>query len=156
MASKTGVEHTQNGSVLGTTWGHPEQGRGKPARSTPLSARRVALASVYCNKKGPCMCSLEHTQERGQMTKTKAIYPEGRVSVCITAVTDMAAVYLLVLFLGSSVFCVISNTRRTPEEPRRTPEEHQRYPEEKPPPCPLLPLPLYKPIRQVTSSRIAR
>ena len=37
------------------------QGRDKPARSTPLSARRVALASMYCSKKGPYMCSLEHT-----------------------------------------------------------------------------------------------
>ena len=62
------------------------------------------------------------------------------VSVCITAVTDMAAVSLLVFFWCSSgffwvllvFFCVIEhqkNTRRTPEEPRRTqknPEEHQK------------------------------
>jgi cytoskeletal protein RodZ len=63
------------------------------------------------------------------------------VSVCITAVTGMAAVSLLVFFWCSSgvllvFFCVLlcssvlSNTRRTPEEhqknTRRTPEEHQK------------------------------
>ena len=67
------------------------------------------------------------------------------VSVCITAVTGMAAVSLLVFFWCSSgvllvFFCVLlcyrtpeehqKNTRRTPEEPRRTQknpegEEHQ-------------------------------
>ena len=63
------------------------------------------------------------------------------VSVCITAVTGMAAVSLLVFFWCSSVFfcvllcsSVLSNTRRTPEEhqkdTRRTPEEHQKNPEE--------------------------
>ena len=67
------------------------------------------------------------------------------VSVCITAVTGMAAVSLLVFFWCSSgvllvFFCVLlcssvlSNTRRTPEEhqkdTRRTPEEHQKNPEE--------------------------
>ena len=60
------------------------------------------------------------------------------VSVCITAVTDMAAVSLLVFFwcssgvlLGSSGFfwcsSVLSNTRRTPEEHQK---ERQKNPEE--------------------------
>ena len=72
------------------------------------------------------------------------------VSVCITAVTGMAAVSLLVFFwcssgvlLCSSVFfCVIEhqkNTRRTPEEnqkntrrtPEGTPEEPRRTQKEK-------------------------
>ena len=52
------------------------------------------------------------------------------VSVCITAVTDMAAVSLLVFFWCSSgffwvllvFFCVIEHQKNT----RRTPEEHQK------------------------------
>ena len=45
------------------------------------------------------------------------------VSVCITAVTGMAAVSLLVFFWCSSVFfCVIEHQKNT----RRTPEEHQK------------------------------
>ena len=58
------------------------------------------------------------------------------VSVCITAVTDMAAVSLLVFFWVLLVFfCVIEhqkNTRRTPEgtpeEPRRTQKEKNTSP----------------------------
>ena len=65
------------------------------------------------------------------------------VSVCITAVTDMAAVSLLVFFWCSSgffwvllvFFCVIEhqkNARRTPEgtpeEPRRTQKEKNTSP----------------------------
>ena len=69
---------------------------------------------------------------------------------------------LLVFFWCSSgvllafFWCSITqkNARRTPEEPRRTQKNTRRTPEEKPPPCPLLPL--YKPKRQVTSSRITR
>ena len=64
------------------------------------------------------------------------------VSVCITAVTDMAAVSLLVFFwcssgvlLGSSGFfwcsSVLSNTRRTPEEHQKNPEEPRRTQKEK-------------------------
>ena len=52
------------------------------------------------------------------------------VSVCITAVTDMAAVSLLVFFWCSSgffwvllvFFCVIEHQKNA----RRTPEEHQK------------------------------
>ena len=57
------------------------------------------------------------------------------VSVCITAVTDMAAVSLLVFFwvLLAFFWCssVLSNTRRTPEgtkERQKNPEE-QKNPE---------------------------
>ena len=82
------------------------------------------------------------------------------VSVCITAVTDMAAVSLLVFFWCSSgffwrssgvllvffcvllvFFCVIEhqkNTRRTPEEHQKNPEEPRRTQKEKntsPPVC---------------------
>ena len=52
------------------------------------------------------------------------------VSVCITAVTGMAAVSLLVFFWCSSVFFCVLLCYRTPEEhqknTRRTPEEHQK------------------------------
>ena len=66
--------------------------------------------------------------------------------------------FLLVFFWCSSgvllVFAITQKNTRRPEEPRRTQKNTRRTPEEKPPPCPLLPL--YKPKRQVTSSRITR
>ena len=63
------------------------------------------------------------------------------VSVCITAVTDMAAVSLLVFWCSSGVLLAffwcssgVLLCYRTPEErqknARRTPEEHQKNPEE--------------------------
>ena len=54
------------------------------------------------------------------------------VSVCITAVTDMAAVSLLVFFwvlLGSCEHQ--KNARRTPEEHQKNPEEPRRTQKEK-------------------------
>ena len=64
------------------------------------------------------------------------------VSVCITAVTDMAAVSLLVFFWCSSGFfwvllvfwcsSVLSNTRRTPEEHQKNTRRNARRTQKNP------------------------